>query len=76
MTPRSQIGNAAGEATKESDITGKPDAPDPGAERDLAEAAGGGGNALGDGLSGPKSTLAGADAKGHEGDEDVGRGGD
>jgi hypothetical protein len=76
MSEQQKVGNAAGEATEESDITGEAPAPDPGGETDLAEAAGGGGNATGGGLAGDRSTLAGADAKGQQGDDDFGRGGD
>jgi hypothetical protein len=66
------------DAVRESDITGKPA---PGEARtfsgeELAQAAGGGGNATGEGREGEESNLAGADAGGHQGDDDPGRGGD
>jgi hypothetical protein len=78
MEQQSVPGNLNGEAVRESDITGKPV---PGEVRtvtgdELAEAAGGGGNATGKGRAGEGSTLAGADAGGHQGDDDLGRGGD
>lgn len=76
MTQPPHIGDANGEATKESDIAGKPAEPRPIPGNDLAKAAGGGGNATGEGRSGDDSTLAGADAHGHQGDDDMGRGAD
>lgn len=76
MTQQPVPGDANGEATKESDITGIPAEPSAMAGDDLAEAAGGGGNATGEGRSGDRSTLAGADAHGHQGDDDMGRGAD
>lgn len=76
MTQQAIPGDANGEATKESDISGKPAEPRTVPGDDLAQAAGGGGNATGEGRSGDVSTLAGADAHGHRGDEDLGRGGD